>query len=87
MNKEVNHLLNCGRVKLHVNNKGQKVTSFDAFVCALTPLFLLYLKEWMITADDNEMASNASFDNIIAFSVKSTCASTRSLVESCQTLI
>jgi hypothetical protein len=39
MKKEVEHLLTCGRVKLHGCDEGQAVPPLDAFACALPPFF------------------------------------------------
>jgi hypothetical protein len=69
MGKEVKHLLSRGRVKIHGCDEKQPVTALDAFACALPPSMLSLLKEWMMTADDKSVASQISFDDIIAFIV------------------
>ena len=68
VNQEVKHLLKRGRIKIHGCNDGQKVTALDVFACALPLLFLLHLKEWVMTVDDKVTASNVFFEDNVQFS-------------------
>ena len=65
VNKEIGHLLHVGRVNLHGHDNSQEVTALDAFACALPPSFLLFFKEWLMTADNKDSAALVTFDDII----------------------
>ena len=70
MNKEVKHILCCGRVKLTDCDKRKVVPPLDVVACTLPPLFLLNLKEWLLKADYKDTTVLATFDSIIIFLVE-----------------
>ncbi len=66
-NKEVDHIVHDGRVNRHGTDLGQEVTPLDLLTSSLLSSFLLFFREWLMTSDNNGLASLITFNDIIEF--------------------